>query len=430
MRKLLETALKAADGVEIYSQDTVRHEVSFEDARLTVLESTLQAGVSLRLFKNGRQGFAYTKNLRDRRKLIDNALISLNGAVEAPFSLPGSARLPRLSTYDKAMEKTTPRDLAGECLRISKILSGKTKVQVNVSGVMKFTRLSILNSSGADLLQKHSSCVLMPSILFPGTYASVNREFVKKTYEPADDELLDFIARIYNAARQEVVPASGKMKVMFMPEVMYVFLRRIRSGTSGESLYRKITPLADKLGLKIFSDKISIFNDPLNDADPGARSFDDEGTPCRRYPIVEKGVFRSFFFDLLHAGKMKVAPTGNGFRQAADRVTVRPGSILIHPLIETGAKSFDEMLKTMDEGLIVMGALGAHSGNIPNGDFSIGLSPGFYVKNGKIVGHVKDAMVTGNIYEMFNNVLEVENELHDRNPAILFDQVNVETGIK
>lgn len=46
------------------------------------------------------------------------------------------------------------------------------------------------------------------------------------------------------------------------------------------------------------------------------------------------------------------------------------------------------------------GALGAHSGNIPNGDFSIGLSPGLYVENGEIVGHVKDSMVAGNIYEV------------------------------
>ncbi|MDD2717106.1 MAG: metallopeptidase TldD-related protein [Candidatus Wallbacteria bacterium] len=433
MKKLLEIALKTADSAEIYKLDTINHSVSFENSRLMEMESSFQSGVSLRLLKNGRQGFAFTKNLRDRLCLVKNALVSLSGAVEAPFELPRTAKLPRLSTFDKSISMVTTAELAAECDRVSKLLDSKTKAQANVAGILITTRLSILNSSGTDLKQKHSTYVLVPAVLFPGTCTSISRISAKKTFKPADGSLLDFITGTYNSAREEVVPASGKMKVMFMPEVMYALFWRIKAGVSGESLYRKTTPLAGKIGQKIFSDRITIYNDPLDDSEPGARSFDDEGTACRKYPIVEKGVFRNFYFDLLHAGKMKVPPTGNGFRSAmwgGDRVTMKPGSALTHPRFKTGSKSFSEMVESMDEGIIVAHALGAHSGNIPNGDLSIGLSPGLYVKDGKIRGHVKDAMVTGNIYEMFNNVLEIENELHDGDPAILFDQVSVATRKK
>jgi len=85
----------------------------------------------------------------------------------------------------------------------------------------------------------------------------------------------------------------------------------------------------------------------------------------------------------------------------------------------------------MEKGIVIAGVMGAHSGNILNGDFSIGLSPGLYVENGEIRGHVKDAMVAGNIFETMNHVLELENTLHPASggmfPAILFDQVSVAT---
>lgn len=92
----------------------------------------------------------------------------------------------------------------------------------------------------------------------------------------------------------------------------------------------------------------------------------------------------------------------------------------------------------MDKGIIVGGCLGQHTGNIPAGDFSIGISPGLYVEQGRIVGHVKDAMVTGNIYENLNNIVALENQLHPtffflgaacgqawRSPAVLVDDVSV-----
>jgi PmbA protein len=131
---------------------------------------------------------------------------------------------------------------------------------------------------------------------------------------------------------------------------------------------------------------------------------------------------------------MKSQPTGHGYKTAAwssETVGERPGPAPLHPAIKPGATSFAEMLAMMDKGIIVCGALGAHSGNVANGDFSIGLSPGIYVENGEIKGRVKDAMVAGNIYDVMTNVLAIEDMIHatprGRFPAILLDRVSVAT---
>jgi PmbA protein len=207
---------------------------------------------------------------------------------------------------------------------------------------------------------------------------------------------------------------------------MYVLMWRLRTATSGLCIYQNISPVAEKIGENIFDEKLSIFNEPLNDSLPGARAFDDEGTPCSRFPVIESGVLRNFYYDLYFAKKLKTSPTGHGFKSS---VSSKPVPSLNHLTILPGNTSFSGLIKSIDSGIIIAGALGAHSGNIPNGDFSIGVSPAIYVENGEVVGNVKDVMVAGNIYDTLKNIVEIEDTLHPcfggSYPSILFDNVCV-----
>lgn len=224
------------------------------------------------------------------------------------------------------------------------------------------------------------------------------------------------------------------MKALFMPEAMYTIIWRLQSATSGESLYNKQSPLADAIGKKIFDDKITLVSDPLNDEHPEARAFDDEGVACSELLIIDKGVLRNYYYDLRYAVKMKATPSGHGFKAArwgGDTISIKPAPTLDYVTLATGNTEFWKLVQAMDRGIIVCGALGAHSGNIPNGDFSVGVSPGFYVENGEIVGRIKDAMVAGNIYTVMNRVIDIENTNHvaytGYYPAVLFEEVNVAT---
>jgi PmbA protein len=249
------------------------------------------------------------------------------------------------------------------------------------------------------------------------------------------DDTVGQIAELYDSSSKVVEPKGGKMKVMFMPNSMLTLRWRILSGASSKSVYEKTSPIADKRGDKIFHEKISVCDDPLNDKYPGARPFDDEGVACKPLAIVENGVLKSFFYDLNYASKLNAEPTGHGYRVfqlGGDPITTKPAPAVTHMNIKPGSRSFSQLVKSIDRGLVVEGALGAHSGNIPNGDYSIGVSPGLYVENGEIVGRVKEAMVAGNIYQTLKDVVEVGDTLYPSYggawvPAILFDNVSVAT---
>jgi len=98
-------------------------------------------------------------------------------------------------------------------------------------------------------------------------------------------------------------------------------------------VYQKQSPVAEKIGEKIFDEKITIYDDPLNDKMPNARSFDDEGTPCRYLPIIEKGRLKNFYYDLHYSKKMNTKPTGHGYKNAmwgGDTVFLKPTPSLEH----------------------------------------------------------------------------------------------------
>jgi PmbA protein len=437
MEKLLQMAKQFSDQAEVYSRESTYNSVSFQDSKLHDLDSVFQSGVSLRIIKDGKLGFAYTRNLIDRQELLDNALTSLEGGVEANYQLPLTNTLSRLATYDPLLESLPNGKMVEECARLCDLLKSQTDGEIFLGSSSQVRSIRIINSRGTDISFKSSSYELQGNIIYPGSGSGIWRNFLNLRFEKTPDDLIREMIQLYQQSSKVVEPKGGRMKVLFMPNSMIALNWRILSGTSAKSVYDKISPIADKIGAKIFDEKITILDDPLNDKHPGARSFDDEGVSCRFLPLVKDGVLKSFYYDLNYAKKLNAESTGHGYRTAigfgpSDPISQKPGPVLAHMRIQPGDKSFSQLVKSMDRGIILEGALGPHSGNIPNGDYSVGVSPGLYVEKGEIVGRLKDAMVAGNVYQTLKQVVDVGDTLYPSYwgswiPPILCDDVSVAT---
>jgi predicted Zn-dependent protease len=70
MERLLELAKKQADAVTVYGTSYTADTVMFDNARLKSTDSSLNSGTALTVVKNGKQGFAFTRNLNDRDGLV------------------------------------------------------------------------------------------------------------------------------------------------------------------------------------------------------------------------------------------------------------------------------------------------------------------------------------------------------------------------
>ena len=432
MEQLMEKAKKAGDQAEIYFLEQTSDRLQFENGRLKDMESKMQSGFSLRIIKDGCLGFAYTKNLFDRDDFLKQALDSLKGKVEAPFSFPSGRALPSLNSHDLLLESLPNTALVEEGNRICDILRTKVKGEINISIQRSIDTLRLLNSRGADHSLHNSSYYLNTSLLFPGSQAGLDGHILGKGFQPFPQEKMDFLQTLFNQSLKEVRPQPGKMKTLFFPETLYALIWRIQAGANGKNIYEKTSPLMNTTGTRLFDPKITLYDDPLNDQQPQARSFDDEGVPCRKFSLIEQGVVQNFYSDLYYAGKLNTPPSGHGFKSAmwgGETIALKPRPALEYLFLEPGENSFRDLVKSMGRGILVGGVLGAHSGNILNGDFSLGLAPAIYVENGEIVGRVKDAMAAGNVYKTLKEVVALEDQNHPTYggtfPAVLLDQVNV-----
>jgi PmbA protein len=431
MEQLLEMAQKACDQAEIFTLRCTTNTVSFENAQPQDLETSIQSGLSLRIIKDGRLGFAYTRNLTDRAQLLQNALESLKGGVPADYAFPLTTEAPRIA-YDPSVESLDNAALMEEAGRVCGLLASSTDGEIMATACSRFGTLRLLNSAGTDLRSSFSKTSVFAAIIYPGSGTGIGRVHAGKRFSQMPAALLDEMLLLYSLSSQEAAPSGGKMKVLFMPGSMHALTWRLQSALSAKNVFEKVSPLTGRTGERILDAKITLLSDPLDDADPDARAFDDEGTPCRTLSLVENGVLQRFYSDLNYARKLNLSPTGHGFKSqqwGGDIYSLLPVPTLSHLRIAPGDLPLTEMIKSMDKGLIVEGALGAHSGNIPNGDYSIGGDPALYVEKGEIVGRAKDVMVAGNIYDALNKVIALEDTLHRGGdgwvPAVLCDGVNV-----
>jgi PmbA protein len=432
MEEILKIASKVSDQAEVFFMEHRGTGLSFEDGKPSDVEGAIQTGYALRIIKDGKIGSSYTRNLIDREELVKNALASMVGEVKADFAFPEKRPITNINQYDKKTEDVGFPELMDMSNEMLGFFEGKVKGQTNCYSGAIINRRRIMNTNGADYEEKSTKFYLIPALVFPNTTTSIWRYFESNGPGRPTKKDLQKQLELYTCSLPEVNIGSKKTKVMFMPPAFTGFEWRLNAGAQAKRFLNKTSPLTDKVGQKIMSEKMTIYNDPLDQSVSDACGFDDEGVPTRRLDIVKNGIFQTCFADLDYANKMKMEPTGTGFRHemwGQDDVTIPPTPYLKHLRIQPGDYKFEEMLAEMDEGVAVLNVIGAHSGNILNGDFSFGLNPGFYVKRGEIIGRIKDAMVAGNMYQLFSNVIGIENQNHEKNsiplPCILFDNVSI-----
>ncbi|RPI71093.1 MAG: TldD/PmbA family protein, partial [Desulfobacteraceae bacterium] len=167
----------------------------------------------------------------------------------------------------------------------------------------------------------------------------------------------------------------------------------------GKNVLLGASPLRDKLGQPIAGPGLTIVDDPFIEYGLHTAAFDDEGTPCKVTPLIEKGVLRNFIYDRDTAGRAGVKPTGHGSNRR-----------LTNLVIESGDVPFKTMLADIKQGLLVHNFLGLGQGNPINGEFSVNVCLGYKIENGELVGRVKDVMLAGNAFDALKSITAISKE--------------------
>ena len=183
--------------------------------------------------------------------------------------------------------------------------------------------------------------------------------------------------------------------VIFKNELAPGLLRSFIGAIRGSALYRKSSFLLDKLGEQVFPEFVTISENPLLPRGLGSAAYDNDGVATRARNIVENGVLQGYVLDAYSSRKLHMPNTGNagGVRNLT---------------INQSDSSFDDLLKTMDKGLVVTELMG-QGVNPVTGDYSRGAA-GFWVENGEIQFPVEEITIAGNLLDMFKSLSVVGND--------------------
>jgi len=218
--------------------------------------------------------------------------------------------------------------------------------------------------------------------------------------------------------------ASKRVSVLFPPETALDLLSILAFSFKGDEVFKGRSFLKDKLGKKVFSEKLTLLDNGLYPEGPETRPFDDEGVPQRKTILVKEGVVEGFIWDSFFGKESGRASTGNARRPDPSSP---PKVDFTNFFLEKGKLSKRELLTLEKEVFYVLEVLGAHTANPISGDFSFGVS-GILYREGEEAGYLSEMGLSGNIFELFKD-LEVGEDLtffgDTGSPSLLFPSLDL-----
>jgi PmbA protein len=413
MERVLAAAMAAADEAEVFAMTVEETPVRFEANRLKSLMTRQTSGLALRVIKNGRIGFASSTRPDDVEGLTAMALELAQFGAEAHFHFAGPedyGTFPDVNVFDPAALSVPPQEMVeiGQSL-IDRVRAAHPDLVCDGSVRKASYSVVIVNSRGGHVAYEKTHFSVSVSgqlvrgtdMLFVGDSDAACRP-IRNTDQIAKTTLqqLDWGLAIAPSV-------TGRLPVIFTPQgVASALLAPLLSAFNGRTVWLGGSPIGQRLGERVYDERISIWDDGTIPMLPGSSYTDDEGVPTRRTPLVERGVIRNFLYDLQSAGLAGTRSTGNGARSLT-----APPSIQSHVVeLSEGDVSFEDMLRDIRDGIVVDYLMGAGQGNVQGGEFSGNVLLGYRVHNGQLVGRVKNTMVAGNVHEALANVVAIGKE--------------------
>jgi PmbA protein len=410
MEKILARAQRVAKEAEVFEVSSEETQVRFQANRLKQLQTSQSTTLALRIIKDGKIGYATTTGADGSQQLVDAAVETAAFGSEAKFKLPDGEKYPKVEIFDPAVQAVSTREMValGEAM-VAAVTAHTPGIMCDAAVTRGVMTVRLLNSRGGKAeYQKTFFALDIEGNLIKGTDMLFVGESESSCHPlPDPRNVIDLVLKQLELAKHRAKSPTRVLPVIFTPNgVAGALILPLLSAFNGKVVLEGASPLGRQLGKRVFDKEFSLRDDPSEAYRPASRPCDDEGVPSQCTQLVNKGVVKDFLYDLQTAALAGKKSTGNGSRSRGSLPTPAASALVITP----GQTTFDEMVSDIKEGLVIEQLMGAEQGNILGGDFSGNVLLGFKIEKGKIVGRVKDTMVSGNVYKILKDIAAIGSE--------------------
>jgi PmbA protein len=405
---LIASARRAgADAADAVFAESGSTDVQVRMGTLEDVGRAESSGVGLRVFVGTRSASASSSDLSREAlgALVERTVAMARLAPEDPHAgladptLVARGALPDLDLDDGAA--VTPealRDLALATEAAALAVPGVTNSQGGSASASR-SLWAIATSSGFAGAQVSSMHGISATAL-AGEGGTMQRDYASHSVRHAGD--LDPAASVGERAGARAVARlnperlpSGPLAVVFDARVASSLLGHLIGAISGSAIARGTSFLKDRLGTRMFRDRVGVIDDPLRQRGLRSRAFDGEGLAAVRSDIIADGVLTQWLADAASARQLGIAPTGHAVRGLSGAPGV--GTSNLH--MTAGTQGVADLIADIGHGFLVTELIGMGVNGL-TGDYSRGAS-GFAIREGRVAGAVSEVTIAGNLIDMF-----------------------------
>jgi PmbA protein len=416
-----------ADGASLNYHCGESLDCSYESGRLKSASSRESSGYSITVLRDGRLGSVSGNRVEDIELMVERAVsLAAVGSVAHfdAYPEPGEpVSVVRAADSTRAMTREQFVEAGAKIVDAFKAID--PEMDISAGGGRSESAGVLVTSGGVVHEGERTGWHLSGGIQrTEGTdmlFAHAGRSWCEanELYDP--QYVIDRVSRDLEwAAEMADAPADGKTQIFLPPQTLSWMLGPVLGGFNGRSVAKGTSPLRDHLGETYFAENLTIEDRPHIPYHPSSAEIDSVGIPTRGCKLVENGVINMFLYDLDSAGLAGAAPTGHS------------GCSPYHPVVLPGTILSEDMLAGIEDGLYIKSLLGFGQSNIANGDFSGNVALGFRIRNGKVVGRVKNTMISGNLFDLLKRDLVFSSDVDPVSsmPSAILSGVNVAAAKK
>ena len=404
--------------VDLFFEHTQRNSIGLRDGEVNSCSSTIDYGVGVRVVIGDQTGYAYVEQVALPEMLRAAEMAARIAAGKQQFySKPFvPIVIPDYYAVEKPWEALSIKEKVPFLQQINRIAFSLDNRVTKVVASLSDTTSHILfcNSDGSAYYDYRPRvavsvfCVMQDGNRIENGYAS-------RAYQIGFELLsMDFIHELTKEAIrntallfQAIKPKGGEMPVVMGAGGSGILLHEAIGHAFEADFNRKNTSIfADKLGKKICSKQITVFDDATIPHNRGALNIDDEGVIGQKTVLVKEGVLNSYLHDRISARYYGVKPTGNGRRESFRSM---PIPRMRATYMDSGKYTKEDIISSVDKGIYVDQFTNGQV-QIGAGDFTFFVKSGYLIEQGVLTQPIKDVNIIGNGPRALADITMVGND--------------------
>jgi len=404
-----------AEYVEVRAQDLFSTTLTIKDGRVEAVRKGIENGAAVRVFVEGAWGFASLGTLKGP---------SLKKSVAEAYKMTKAASLHMKTLTKLADVKAVEAKVTTKPKKDPKEVSIKKKIDLLLTedkAVFGYDRrvksctINYMDVAGTNYFMNSDGTYIEQDKLYiylvsvatakESDRLTFSHDLIGFTsgFEVFDTETPELIGcRVAKRAVDQLkakAPKGGTFPAVIGPKVVGVFAHEAFGHLAEADLTLSGSVLIDKLGKKVASEKVTIYDDGTIDSAFGSFKYDDEGIPTKKTTLIKNGEIVGFMHNRETAQKFGTKPTGNA---RAEDFRYEPIIRMRNTYLARGDYSFEELLEDVKFGYYIKSYRGGQA-NI-DGTFQVGVQEAFEIINGELGEPVRNVSFGGNTLETLHNV--------------------------